>query len=324
MKKLVFIIFSVLFYVSVSCDKVENPFPPAVSIDLDTTIYPGNWSDYVSNEWPDFSVLPLDDPNRNALIEDFTGHNCSFCPAAGEIAHNIHESNPSRVFVASIHASNTNDGMSSFQSLNIGQGYTVQFYNNESLELGAYFGTTLVNSGFFGNPAGTINRTNVAGEYFSGTGLWQSKVDAVLMDPLKVAIKAKVNYFESPKHGFFLHTEVEKLDNNLTNDLAMVVYMLEDSLVGPQNVSNVYTPDYVHRDIFRGTIDNQLWGRTLTSDLIQNGKYYLDYSAIIPDQLVPQGSASTGYNAENMHVLIYVYDKVTLEIYQAIEKHFTP
>jgi hypothetical protein len=58
--------------------------------------------------------------------------------------------------------------------------------------------------------------------------------------------------------------------------------------------------------------------------LIQNGKYYLDYSAIIPDQLVPQGSASTGYNAENMHVLICVYDKVTLEIYQAIEKHFIP
>jgi hypothetical protein len=80
----------------------------------------------------------------------------------------------------------------------------------------------------------------------------------------------------------------------------------------------------VHRDIFRGTIDNQLWGRTLTSDILQNGKYYLDYSAIIPDQLVPQGSASTGYNAENMHLLIYVYDKATLEIYQVIKKSFIP
>ena len=324
MKKLVFLLFTLLFFVSVSCDKVDNPFPPAESIGLDTTIYPGNWNDYVSNEWPEFSALPLDDPDRNALIEDFTGHNCSFCPAAGEVAHTIHESNPARVFVASIHASNTNDGMSSFQAVNTGQGYSVQFYNNESLELGSYFGTTLVNSGFFGNPAGTINRTNVAGEYFAGQGLWQSKVDEVLASPIKVAVKAKVNYFETPKHGFYLHTEIEKLDNNLTNELAMVVYMIEDSLVGPQNVSNVFTPEYIHRDIFRGTIDNRIWGRELTADFLQNGKYYLDYSAIIPDQLVPQGTASAGYNSDNMHLLICIYDKVTLEIYQVVKKSFIP
>jgi hypothetical protein len=318
--KFLFIAFGLSFLFS--CDKVENPFPKAISIDLDTTIYPGIWSDYVATEWPDLSNAPLEDPNRNALIEDFTGHNCSFCPAAGAVAHSIHEANPSQVFVAGIHASNTTDGMSSFQSLNVAQGYTIPFYNSESLQLGAFFGNSIVNSGFFGNPAGTVSRTNVAGEYFAGSGLWQSKVDNVLASPLRVAIKAKVNYYETPKHGFYLHTEVEKLDNALSNDLAMVVYMIEDSLVGPQNVSNVFTPDYIHRDIFRGTIDGRLWGRTLSADLLLNGKYYLDYSGIIPDQLVPQGSPSTGHNAENMHLLIYVYDKTTLEIYQVVKKKF--
>ncbi len=307
-----------------SCDKIDNPYPPSKSIDLDTTIYPGNWSEYVATEWPDLASTSLDDPNRNALIEDFTGHNCSFCPDAGAIAHGIHESNPSRVFVASIHASNTNNGMSSFQAVNIAQGYSIPFYNNESLELGAFFGNSLINSGFFGNPAGTINRTNEAGEYFIGSGLWQGKVNAVLASDSKIAIKAKVNYYETPKHGFFLHTEVEKLDNSITNDLAMIVYMIEDSVVGPQNVSNVFTPDYVHRDIFRGTIDGRIWGRTLTSELNSNGKYYLDYSGFIPDQLVPQGASPTGHNADNMHLLIYVYDKVTLEIYQVITKKFVP
>ena len=100
--------------------------------------------------------------------------------------------------------------------------------------------------------------------------------------------------------------------------------MLFRSLVGPQNVSNVYTPNYVHRDIFRGTVDGALWGRKLTADLMNNGKYYLDYSGVIPDQLVPQGAPSTGHNAENMHLVVYVYDKVTLEIYQVIEKKFVP
>jgi hypothetical protein len=317
------VILSLVGLLVVSCDKVDNPFPPSINTDLDTTIYPGNWSDYIANEWPDFTTLPNDDPNRNAIIEDFTGHNCSACPAAATVAHNIHVSNPSRVFIAGIHASNTADGTSSFQDVNVSQGYTIDFTNAQGLALGAYFGVTLANSGFFGNPAGTINRVPDNGEYFSADGSWLSKTNAVLSSSPKVAIKAKLNYFETPKHGFFLHTEVEKIDNNLTNDLAMVVYLIEDSLVGPQNVTNVLTPNYVHRDIMRGTLDGTPWGRTLTSALMTNGKYYLDYSYILPNQLAPQGVTST-HNAENMHVLIYVYDKVTLEIYQVIKKKMVP
>jgi hypothetical protein len=323
MKKFLLFLVAVFALLFNACDKVDNPFPKAINTDLDTTIYPGNWSDYIANDWPDFSTLPDEDPYRNALIEDFTGHNCSACPAAAAVAHGIHESNPSRIFIASVHASNTVDGTSSFQDVNISQGYTIDFTNPVGLSLGAYFGTTLTNSGFFGNPAGTVNRVADNGEYFSADGTWLSKTNAVLASSLKLRVKAKLNYYETPKHGFFLHTEVEKLDNGLTNDLAMVVYLIEDSVVGPQNVTNVLTPNYVHRDVMRGTLDGTPWGRTLTTDLLTNGKYYLNYSYVIPDQLAPQGSSST-HNAENMHVLIYVYDKVTLEIYQVIKKKLIP
>lgn len=320
MKRSTFFLFFSAVGFFFSCDKVDNPFPPAIQTDLDTTIYPGNWSDYVANEWPDFNALPDDNPERNVLIEDFTGHNCSYCPAAATIAHNLHSANPTRVFVASIHASNLPNGMSSFQDTNSSQGYTVPFWNSVGTQLGAYFGNSLPNSGFFGNPAGMISRTNVGGEYFPASGSWASKTNEVLATSLKVRIKAKVNYFETPKHGFFLHTEVEKLDNSLTNDLAMVVYLIEDTLVAPQNVSNVFTPNYVHRDIMRGTLDGTVWGRTLNASVLgTNGKYYLNYSYILPNQLAPSGMTST-HNAENMHVLIYVYDAVTLEVYQVIKK----
>jgi hypothetical protein len=298
-KILLFSLLSLLSLLNQSCDKVDNPYPPAVNVDLDTTIYPGNWSDYTANEWPDFSALPNENPNRNVLIEDFTGHNCSSCPNAAVVAHNLHEGNPNRVFVASLHSGPT--GITSFQAINLTQGYSIDFTN----------------------PAGAVNRINEAGEYFTGSGIWASKTAAQLTTSPKIAIKAKLNYYETPKHGFFLHTEVEKLDNALSNDLAMVVYVIEDSLIGQQNVNSVVTPNYVHRDIFRGTLDNQAWGQTLTSSMLTNGKYYLNYSYILPNQLAPQGQTST-HNAENMHVLIYVYDKTTLEIYQVIKKKIIP
>ena len=313
MKKIFFTLLLVAACLSSSCDKVSNPFPPA--LEIDTTIYPGLWSDYVANEWPDFSALPNEDPDRNVLIEDFTGHTCAYCPNAAVIAHDIHLANPNRVFVAAIHASN--DGTNTFQTTSTA--YPIKFWNTTGVNIAFAFGLGATNpTGFTGNPAGMVNRINDAGLYFPGPIQWQTWADNAMATTLKVAVKAKVNYFESPKHGFYLHTEVEKLDASL-GELGLIAYMIEDSVVGPQLVGSVYTTDYVHRDIMRGTIDGSTSGKTLTDDLMKNGKYYVDYSYIIPDQLAPQGTPST-HNAENMHVLIYVYDTATKEILQVIKK----
>jgi len=198
MKKSLFTVLTIVALIFSSCDKVENPFPPKVNTDLDTTIYAGNWSDYLANQWPDFSSIPNENPDRNVLIEDFTGHNCNFCPAAGEIAHAIHTSNPSRVFIASIHASNTISGTSSFQDVNTALGYTIDFKNANGLELGKYFGYTLPLSGFFGNPAGTVSRTNDGGEYFPASGSWSSKTNAVLRRLPTSSSFQRLDFFFNP------------------------------------------------------------------------------------------------------------------------------
>ena len=304
-----------------SCDHVDNPFPVGINTDLDTNLYPGNWSDYVANEWPDFSTLPNDNPNRNALIEDFTGHNCPSCPAAATVAHNLHEGNPSRVLVASIHAAPTISGTSTFQAVT--STYTVDFTNSVGLDFGSFFGITLANTGFFANPSGAINRTLLGTEMFYGTTNWGPQINVVLGSSLKVAVKAKVNYYDVTK-GLFLHTEIEKLDAGINiEDLAQVVYLIEDSLSGPQNVSGTTETAYVHRDILRGTIDGTTWGRDVIDGALVGSKYQLDYSYVVPNQLAPQGQTGT-HNAENMHLLIYVYDKNTYEIYQVIKKKIAP
>ena len=299
-----------------SCDKIENPFPPNINTDLDTTLFPGVWSDYLLNDWPEFSTMPNANPDRNALIEDFTGHNCAACPAAATVAHDLLEGNPSRIFVASMHSSTV--GPSSFQDVNVGQGYTIDFTNQNVFDIGSYFGQDVANSGFFGNPSGTINRALEGTEYFYASGLWSTKINEILNSSLKIAIKTDVNYYDATK-GLFLHTEVEVLDQALTNDLGQIVYLMEDSLVGPQNVAGALVSDYVHRDIMRGTLSGQTWGRELKPEFLENGKYYLDYSFLVPDQLAPVGQPTT-HNAENMHLLIYVYDISTYEIYQVIKQ----
>ncbi len=316
MKKTIFnlVLVSALLIALFSCDKVENIYPKSQFVtDLDTNLYPGNWSDYLANHVPDFNLITAS-TYRNAIIEDFTGHNCSNCPQAATIAHNLHEANPTRVFVASIHSSP--QGMSAFQATN--NSYKTDFTNQNALAMGTFFGD-LANSGFSGNPSGSVNKLKAGTALFYPAGAWSIKMNEVLASPLKVALKSHVNYYAST-YGAYLHTEVEVLDNALEGNLGMVVYLLEDTLVAAQNVSSVLTPNYVHRDIHRKNLSGQTWGRLLDADLKKpNGKYYLNYSFVVPNQLAADGSAGT-YNASNMHLLIYVYDKTTYEIYQVIKQ----
>jgi len=112
-----------------------------------------------------------------------------------------------------------------------------------------------------------------------------------------------------------LHIEVEKINPALSNELSIVACIVEDSLVADQKMSdNSHNPNYVHRDIHRGNLNNTPFGKTLTQADLLNGKYYINYSFVVPNQL------DGNYNADNMHILIYVYDKTTYEVYQVIKQ----
>lgn len=309
MKKFI-VLTAVLATVIASCDKVKNAYPAKASGNstLDWSLYPdGDSAYYVSQGlWPTFPANT--NTFTNVLIEDFTGHRCFNCPNAAAILHNLEDANPGRVFGASIHTSPV--GMSNFQEEELPD-YPAILYNDLAFEIGIHFGSK-PGTGFIGNPNGAVNRQLNGTDNTSSPGTWSSKTTVELNKPLRVNIQSHANYFASTR-GSFLHVEVDKVDNNLTNPLAVVVYVCEDSLVAPQLMPDLTrNANYIHRDIMRDCIDGNAFGRVLTaSDLGSNGKYYVNYTYQLPSQ----------YNVDNMHYLIYVYDKTTEEIYQVIEQH---
>lgn len=310
--------------ISTSCDRVTNPYPNAPSTDLDWSLYPGGDSlAYVqAGLWPSFTGNT--NTLRNVLIEDFTGHQCVNCPAATENMEQLIATNPSRIFGVAIHSGPT--GITAFQEVNAA--FPNHLYCDEGLETGIFFGS-IPGSNFFGNPKFCVNRVKANDQFTSAAGsAIANKTSNCLSSTLKVNIQAASNYFASTR-GLFLHTEVDKLDQTLTSDLGIVVYVIEDSLIGPQivetdddtdgtpgnpdlSVKDGIVQTYIHRDIMRGCIDGRAFGRTLgAAELNANGKYYVNYSYRVPDEL----------EVENMHLMIYVYDKTTMEIYQVI-KHY--
>ncbi len=314
------IILALIGFALVSCDKVDNPYPVSSQGDWDALYPDGDSADYAATEWPTFS--PNANTDRNILLEDFTGHKCIFCPAAAALAHQLEIDNPGRVIVSSIHTGASGQ-MEGFQAL-APPYFTTDFTSSEAFAIGKKFGFDWPSSPFIGNPYGTISRKDHGNGFpVLGPNGWTNAVSTTLAaNDLKVNIQAAHNYYASTR-GLFLHTEVEVLDGTLNNELRLVVHLLQDSLVAAQEFPSgtfpepspldKYDLDYVHRDLFRASIDGFTFGQTLdAAHLDANGKYYFNYAYKLPD----------AYNADNVHLIIYVRDAVTEEIYQVIKHKF--
>ncbi len=304
-----------------ACDKVDNPYPEGISSGtLDWSLYPnGDSTDYVANgQWPSFTQNQNTD--RNIMIEDYTGHQCIFCPPAADLAKQLEDANPGRVFSAAVHTGpepydeNWNGvAPGSFQTITPPI-YIHNFACDEGLKTGAYFGADWPGSAFIGNPRGTVSRyPDGSNQITLNPNNWTSQVNNLIAaNDLKVNIQAASNFYPATS-GYFLHTEIEILDANLTNDLNIVVSFLEDSIIKPQKYpGGIDSLNYVHREVFRGCIDGRFLGQKLDdSHKETNGKYYYNYTFKVPSV----------YNPANCHVLIYVRDAVTEEIYQVIKQH---
>lgn len=296
----------------VACDRVEAPIPEQESTELDYSLFPGGDAEaYAATEWPTFSANT--NTVRNLMIEEFTGHKCSYCPPAADTAHLLRSLHPEQVFVAAIHASKGNGSSpavpSNFQSTT--NEYPLVLYNQEGLEIGSYFGS-LPGSNFDSNPSGNVSRISTGGSIFEDPALWRSLVDGNLNTTLKVNLQAHVNYYPSTR-GLFLHTEIDILDNALApENLYTVVYLVEDSIIGKQSMPPPMPAEefYVHRDVMRGCIGSSWRGRALGTAVPVDGKYYFNYSYALP----------TMYEPSNMHLLIYVRDSNTEEVYQVIKQ----
>lgn len=309
MKKFIFILAIAAFGLA-SCDKVENPYPPTPATTGTYALYPdGDSAHYAANVWPTFTTNPNTD--RNVLIEDYTGHQCIFCPAAAEAAHQLEIGNPGRVFVSTIHTGASGQ-MEAFQDVNPPT-FVIDFTNPEAFAIGAKFGFNWAGSPFVGNPFGSVSRKDHGNGYpVIGAGSWTSSTDAMIVaNDHKVNIQAVSNYYPSTR-GFFLHAEVDVVDPSLSSDdLNIVVHLLEDTLVSPQKYPSSTDYNYVHRDIFRGSLDGFTFGRGLDAEhLTTAGTHEYFYIYELPTQ----------YDPNNMHVIIYVRDAVTEEVYQVIKQ----
>ena len=211
----------------------------------DPTTYPYDIAN-PSNNWT------LNTNEKGILLEDYTGHKCTNCPAAATIATQLEDDTSLGVIVVSVHAST--DG--SFQSTD-----DVEFTVDYQTEAGDAYVQEM--PGFIGNPMGTINRNDGGYSntnwYFSSN--WATGVnDEISQDNLDANVQLQYHYYPST-NGLFIHTETTFL-NTLSGNYHLIVYLIRNDVVSPQKMND-------------GTIDqsNDEWFMPLRN-LSKNKKSY--------------------------------------------------
>ncbi|MEX0996149.1 MAG: T9SS type A sorting domain-containing protein [Flavobacteriaceae bacterium] len=183
------------------------------------------------------TIVSTDPENRKAILEEFTGINCVFCPQGHAIANAIKANNPDDFFVINIHQggfANPGAGQPDFRTP---------------------FGNAIVNQSYsgggFGYPSGTVNRQNFPGREMTAPGttamgrnFWTISSNETIAESsyVNVGVEAEIdiNTRELTVHVEAYYTGDSPQATNKLN-----VALLQNNTLGPQTGGNMGN-NYVH------------------------------------------------------------------------------
>lgn len=130
------------------------------------------------------SLVGTTSENRTALLEDFTGIHCGYCPDGHAIMASIDEANPGKVSLVGVHAG----------GYAVPTGTQPDFRTDEGTALDAFYSIS-------GYPAGVINRHEFNGNAEQNRGAWAGDVDQILAMPSPVNLGVESSYDESNRRS---------------------------------------------------------------------------------------------------------------------------
>lgn len=279
MKKSAIIIASLtVIFAMASCDKLKEPYI------IESNVTPSDTIPLVASDTANF------DGKIVVLLEDYTGVKCNNCPEAGALALQLQEQNEGHLVVLGVHPKS---------ALQNPAGGFPDFRTDDGNEWNNYFNIAAY-------PNGLVNRTGGV----LGSAQWTSAVNNIIGNDAPVRLIVKTEFDDATRElKVSIHSKF--LIDVASNDVRLTTCMMEDKIVGKQVTPNGVDENYVHRHVFRGTADNQTWGRVLSSaESISEGSNFITNMKF---------TLSDDYNADEFYIVAFISDNNTKEVLMATE-----
>ena len=150
--------------------------------------------------------------NRNALLEEFTGVNCGFCPDGHRIADEIVAANPGRVVAVNIHAGSFAPSDPDFR-IQDGENFDGSF-------------------GQHGYPSGVVNRAQ--GNATLGRGEWAGEVAPIINQTSYVNLGMQADWDVTTNEAT-ITLQAYFTDNSSASSERLHLYLLQDGITSQQS-----------------------------------------------------------------------------------------
>lgn len=198
------------------------------------------------------TIVSTTPENRKAILEEFTGIHCVYCPQGHAIAEQILNNNPGDAFAINIHQG----------------GYATPSAGQPDFR--TPFGNAIAaQTGLTGYPSGTVNRHVFPGHEMgsSGTtamdrGQWVYGVNQILNMPsyLNMAVEASIDI---DTRELTVHVESYYTGDSPESSNFLNVALLQNNTLGPQTGGNAGN-EYVHMRRLVNLLTGQ-WGEEITT-----------------------------------------------------------
>ncbi len=157
---------------------------------------------------------------------------------------------------------------------------------------------------------GVINMRNKNGDYGIDDANWSKEIYDILSVNkfADIDIELSLEYNEANRELGI--TVDSKLMTDLDAKLKLVVFIIENGIVGKQKNGSDLIEDYVHNHVLRAGV-NGTWGDEISTDIPvhENTTFENDYTYTLDEE----------WDSSNCAVVAFIYNSETLEVIQAEE-----
>ncbi|MDX1461742.1 MAG: Omp28-related outer membrane protein [Marinirhabdus sp.] len=187
------------------------------------------------------TIVSTTPENKKAILEEYTGINCVFCPQGHAIAQAIKDANPDDVFLINIHVG----------------GFATPSGNQPDFR--TPFGSAIASqAGVTGYPQGSMNRHVFSGSSTAmGRGQWTSAANSIMSESayLNMGVEAEIDVAASE---LTVHVEAFYTGDSPQATNKLNVALLQNNTLGPQTGGNMGN-NYVHQHRLVHLVTGQ-WG----------------------------------------------------------------
>ncbi|NOU45772.1 MAG: Omp28-related outer membrane protein [Bacteroidales bacterium] len=227
------------------------------------------------------TLVSTDVQPKNAVLEEFTGIHCVYCPEGHAIAASILENNPGRAVAIAIH-----------------QGSFAVPSGNEP-DYRTPWGNAIANqAGVNSYPSATVNRHLFSGNVTNmSRGDWSSRCNEIMAQESPVNVGIESSYNESNRE-LTVHVELYYTSNAAQATNFINVALLQDHIFGPQTGGGAGN-NYEHMHMLRDMITGQ-WGEEIVTTTAGS---FVDKTYVYT---VPESFTNIPCLVENCQVAVFV------------------